>query len=158
MEVRRAVIRDLKRIQELNLMLFKKEKKEYDELLNLDWTFGKVGTRCFRKHLTKKDSCAFVVEEDGTIIGYLAGGIGEIENYRNALKSAELDSMFVLEEYRERGVGKMLYESFVKWCKREDVKLLRVEASAGNKEAIGFYRRMGFKDYSLILEGDIKGR
>ncbi len=63
--------------------------------------------------------------------------------------------MFVLEEYRERGVGGMLHDAFVKWCKGRGVKVLRVEASAENKQAIGFYRKRGFGDCSLVLEREI---
>ncbi len=99
MQVRRAGIKDLKRIQELNLLLFEKEHKEYDEFLNLNWTFGEAGEKAFRKHLIEKDSCAFVVENDNIIIGYLVGSVCKLEEYRNAPKSAELDNMFVLEEY-----------------------------------------------------------
>ena len=155
MKVRRANIDDLKKIQDLNLMLFEKEYKEYDKLLNLNWTFGKIGTKCFKKHLTEDDYCAFVVEEESAIVGYLAGGLGQVENYRNVPKSAELDNMFVLEKYRGKGVGKILYKEFVDWCKSKGVQLLRVEASAGNEDAIEFYRKCGFKDYTLVLEAEI---
>lgn len=48
MEIRKATIRDLKRIQDLNFLLFEKEKKEYDKFLNMDWTFGEKGTKCFK--------------------------------------------------------------------------------------------------------------
>lgn len=155
MKIRKATINDLKRIQELNFLLFEKEKKEYDKFLNLDWTFGEVGTKCFKKHLTGKDSCAFVAEDNGEIIGYLAGGEIKAEDYRNISKIAELDYMFVLKEYRRRGVGGMLHDVFVEWCEERKIKVLRVEASAGNKQAIGFYKRRGFEDCSLILEGEI---
>ena len=146
---------DLKRIQELNLLLFKKEKKEYDKLLNLSWTFGEKGEEYFKKCLIKKSFCAFVVEDDDEIVGYLAGGICKVESYRNVPKSAELDNMFVLEEYRGKGTGGMLYSAFVKWCKGKKVKMLRVAASAENKQAIGFYRKKGFEDYTLVLERGI---
>ncbi len=152
MEIRKAVAGDLKKIQELNLMLFEKEKREYDELLDLNWTFGEEGTSHFKDAINKDDACAFVVENNGKIVGYLVGGISEVENYRNAPKSAELDNMLVLEECRGMGVGGMLYDVFVEWCKDREVKMLRVNASAGNREAIGFYRKSGFEDYSLTLE------
>lgn len=155
MEIREAVVGDLKRIQELNLMLFEKEKREFDELLDLNWTFGEEGASHFEDAIGKDTACAFVVEDDGRIVGYLVGGICKVESYRNALKSAELDNMFVLEECRGKGVGGMLYDSFVQWCKEKDVKMLRVNASAGNEGAIGFYRKVGFEDYSLTLERKI---
>ena len=155
MKIRKATIGDLKKIQELNLLLFEKEKEDYDKLLNLDWTFGEEGTMCFKKHLAEKDSCAFVAEDAGEIVGYLAGSESKVESYRDAPKVVELDNMFILEEYRARGVGGMLYDVFVEWSKERRAKMLKVEASAGNKEAIGFYRKKGFEDYTLVLEKEI---
>ena len=155
MEIRKAVIGDLKRIQELNLMLFEKEYREYDEMLNLDWTFGEEGSSHFRDAISKDDACAFVVEDGGKIVGYLVGGEIEGESYRILPKMAELDNMLVLEEYRGKRVGGMLYDAFVGWCKGRGVKRLRVEASAGNEGAIGFYRKKGFEDCSLVLEREI---
>ncbi len=155
MIVRRAVVKDLKRIQELNLLLFEKEFAEYDNSLSLDWTFGKVGSKYFKDAITKEDSCVFVVEDGGKVVGYLAGGECSVEDYRKLSKVAELNDMLVLEEFRGKGVGKMLYSAFVDWCRKRGVKRVRVEATAQNKEAIEFYRKVGIKDYSLVLEGEI---
>lgn len=155
MKIRKVVIGDLKRIQELSLMLFEKEHKEYDEMLNLDWTFGEAGEKVFTWHLTEDKACAFVVEDKGNIVGYLAGGETKAENYRNTPKMAELDNMLVLSEYRGNGVGRMLYDAFIDWCKGRDVKMTRVEAFAQNKEAIAFYKKMGMKDYALTMEGKL---
>jgi hypothetical protein len=41
--MRKATIKDLKKIQELNLMLFEKEYDEYDKTLNVDWTYCGCG-------------------------------------------------------------------------------------------------------------------
>ena len=155
MEVRKAVVGDLKRVQELNLLLFEKEFGEYDNSLSLDWTFGKVGSKYFEDAITKEDSCVFVVEEEGKIVGYLAGGECSVEDYRKLPKVAELNDMLVLEEFRGNGVGRMLYSAFVEWCRGRGIKRVRVEVTAQNKEAIEFYRKVGLKDYSLILEGEI---
>ena len=155
MEIRKAVVGDLKRIQELKFLLYKKEYEENDKSLDLDFTFSKRGEEVSRKYLAGGNFCVFVVEDEGKIIGYLTGKESEMEAYRNVSKLAELSSMFVLEEYRGKGVGGMLYDVFVGWCKGRGVKVLRVAASAGNEEAIGFYRKCGFEDYALVLEREI---
>jgi GNAT superfamily N-acetyltransferase len=156
MNIRKATLKDLKRIQELNLMLFKKEHEEYDKLLDLDWTFGEVGTKALKENIAGEDSCTFVAENE-EIIGYLSCGIKtDAEDYRKLPKMAELDSMFILKEHRKKGIGKQLYEAFIKWAKEKDAKIIRVEASAGNEEGIEFYKKMGLKDYTLILEGRLE--
>lgn len=155
MKIRKATLEDLKRIQELNLMLFTKEHEEFDGLLDLDWTFGERGESYFRESLTKKDHCAFVAEEDEKIIGYLTGGLATGEDFRKLPKMAELESIFVLEEYRLKGIGKKLYLELVKWAKENDVKRMKVQADPRNEKGISYYEKMGFKGATIVLEGSI---
>jgi len=154
-KIQKATLKDLKKIQELCQLLVKKEYKQYDKFLNLDWTFGKQGTEYFKRVLTKKDSCVFIAIKDDKIIGYLIGRIIKGERYRILPKVAGLDSMFVMKEYQGEGIGSKLYYSLVKWCKSKKVKIMKVESSAQNKQGINFYRKNGFKDYSLTLEAKI---
>jgi ribosomal protein S18 acetylase RimI-like enzyme len=153
--IKTARIEDLKKIQELNLKLFQKEHKEYDKLLNLDWTFGEPGTKYFRDRISKDNGCVLITVVDGKIVGYLCGGIIKGETYRNLPVVAELENMFVLEEYRSRHIGKRLYDEFVKWCKSKGVGKIKVQATAQNELAIKFYRDNDFKDYTLVLEHDL---
>jgi ribosomal protein S18 acetylase RimI-like enzyme len=150
--VSNAQMNDLMEIQALNLMLFEKEHKEYDKFLNLNWTFSKEGIKYFKDKITKKDNCLFVAKLDGKIVGYLAGSLTKAEAYRNLPKVAELNDTLVLEGNRSLGIGTKLYNEFMKWCKKQNVKIIRVQASAQNERAIKFYRKNGFKDYTLILE------
>lgn len=153
--IKTATINDLQKVQELNLKLFEKEHKEFDSLLNLDWTFGEVGTKYYQDRISKDDDCVFVAIVDNKIVGYLCGGLTKAEDYRNLPIVAELESTFVLDEFRSKGIGKQLYNKFIEWCKTKNVGKLRVEASAQNELAIKFYRNNKFKDYTLVLETDL---
>ena len=155
--IKTATINDLQKIQELNLKLFKKEHKEFDSLLNLDWTFGKTGTKYYQDRISKDDGCVFIAIVDHKIVGYLCGGLKpqKAESYRILPIVAELENTFVLDEFRSKGIGKQLYNKFIEWCKAKDVGKIRVEASAQNELAIKFYRNNNFKDYTLVLESDL---
>ncbi|MFT4309455.1 MAG: N-acetyltransferase family protein [Candidatus Woesearchaeota archaeon] len=153
--IRNATIDDLSRVQELNLSLFKKEHKEYDSLLDLNWTFGEMGTKYYEDRISKDDGCVIVASVDNQIIGYLCGGLRKAESYRRLPIVAELENTFVLEEYRSKGIGKRMYDKFIEWCKTNNVGRVRVEASAQNDLAIKFYRDNNFKDYMLVLEADL---
>lgn len=150
-----ATINNLKKIQELNLKLFEKEHKEYDSSLNLNWTFGKVGTKYYKNRILKENGCVLIAIVDNKIVGYLCGGISEKEAYKIPSITAELENTFVLEEYRSKGIGKKLYDKFIKWCKNKNVKKVKVKASAQNLLAIKFYRNNDFKDSVLTLEMDL---
>lgn len=155
-KIKSAVIENLKRVQELNLMLFEKEYAEFDNTINRKWTFSEDGTKYFKSRITEDDSCLFVAYIDDEIVGYLAGGLlDRRKGYRLQLNSAELENMFVLDKYRGIGIGSKLYQAFFDWSKSKGVKRLRVIASAQNAAGIGFYRKNGFIDYDLILENDL---
>lgn len=143
-------MKDLKAIQELNLKLFEKEYKEYDPKLNMDWTFGKDGTKFFTSRI--KNGFAAVAETDGKTIGYIVGGKAKDYSYRIINNTAELDNMFVLEPYRNQKIGTMLVEAFLNWCKEKEYGHIKVSAVAQNEAAIRFYRKFGFNDYTLTLE------
>jgi len=153
--IRKAKLTDLKAIQELNLKLFKKEAKEYDPTLSLEWTFGRSGTEYFKERITEEDGCVLVAEVKGKIVGYLAGGITETDSYRKVGRLAEIENMFVEEEYRNQGIGGKLIQKFLDWAKRQKVERVKVVAFALNYKALRFYRKHGFKEYEVVLEKEV---
>jgi len=154
--IKKAKISDLKKVQELNLRLFKKEYEEYDGLLNLDWTFGKEGENYYMKRILEDDGCVYLAFKSDEIVGYLCGGLKKLQTYRNIFSSAELENMYVLKNFRSRGIGTELYRQFYKWCQEKGVKKIKVEASVQNKGAIDFYQKNNFLNYTLVLESDVK--
>lgn len=66
--------------------------------------------------LQKKGCCTLIAIIDKKVVGYLIGYKKEIDYYRKIKKFAELANMFVLEEYRNLGIGTKLCNAFFKWC------------------------------------------
>ena len=150
--VRRAEVEDLEDILRLNSDLVRKEYKEYDKSLNLEWTQGNEGKKYFRDSIVAKNKFVEVAEKQGRIVGYLCGGISERLFYRKKAKYAELENMLIEKSSRGGGMGTQLTEDFIRWCKKNRVSNISVSTSALNKKAIDFYRKIGFKDYTLTLE------
>lgn len=149
--IRKATAKDIEDILRLNSALFKEEYKKYDNNLNLKWTYSS-GRKYFKNRIVKRNSFVEVAEAKGKIIGYLCGDISRGKSYHKKAKYAELENMMIKNELRRKGIGTMLMRSFLNWCKKNKVKHVTVAASAKNKQAISFYRKVGFKDYGLILE------
>ena len=59
-----------------------------------------------KKYFTNaiNNDIVFVAEKEGKIVGYLVGSICEPSSYIKVL-FAELDNMFILENYRKYGIG-----------------------------------------------------
>lgn len=151
-EIKEASIDNLRDVQNLNSLLFKKEYKEFDNTLNCNWTLGKTGENFFRERIIGNNGCVFIALKNNKIIGYLAGEIREIPNYRTLTSYSELENMFVLEEFRGMGIGTKLVERFKEWCKSRGIARMKVSTSSKNKNGIDFYRKNGFFDYELTLE------
>jgi ribosomal protein S18 acetylase RimI-like enzyme len=155
MKIKRATIKNLKDVQKLNLILFKKEYKEYDKTLNCKWTLSKKGEEYFKNRITESDGCVLVACADEKVVGYLVGSLHDVRPGRILPIFAELENIFILDKYRNMKIGTKLCRSFFKWCKLKNVGRVRVIASAMNSRAIKFYKGNGFEEYDLILETDI---
>ncbi len=151
LEIRRANIKDLNEVLRLNFDLFKKEYKEYDKTLNLRWTHTE-GKKYYKNRIIHKNGFLEIALFNNTIIGYVCGVIQDRELFRIQAKYAELENMSIDKSFRGKGIGTKLVQNFLNWSKENKVNYISVKASEKNKQAIGFYRNLGFKDHDLILE------
>jgi ribosomal protein S18 acetylase RimI-like enzyme len=151
--IRKAELNDLWGIQKLNQDLFNHDFN-FDKTLDLKWPTKNEDY--YKKRIKEEKSIAFVAEYEKKIIGYLIGCIKKPEDYRTVKLIAELENMLIEESYRKKGIGKMLINNFIKWVKENKINRIKVSVYDKNTNAIEFYKKTGFTNYSLTLEGEIK--
>jgi len=78
-----------------------------------------------------------VALDQDTVIGYLNG-------FLLSSKEALLQTLYVNKEYRKKGVGTHLVESFFDWGKQRGCDSYKVTAYASNVRAVKFYQKFGF--------------
>lgn len=154
MTIRQATLRDLTTVQDLNFKLFQ-HNRPFEPALNMDWSRGKSGEEFFTRAIRDGDKCCFVALDGGEIVGYLAGSVKSGEDYEKGTV-AELDNIFVLENYRGRGVGGGLFREFKNWAKAKNVDRLFVSAYFDNADAVAFYHKVGFQNYGWDLKMEVK--
>lgn len=148
--VRKATGSDIEQIISLNLELFKREYKHFDDTLDIKWPH-REGKKYFLDKIKDPNGFLVVAERNGKLIGYLSGGLSDREAYRRIKKPAELENMIVSKGSRSKGVGGMLVKDFIRWCKSKKIDNILVIASSQNKRAINFYKNAGFKNYDTAL-------
>jgi len=150
---RKANIKDLESILELNLKLFKKEYEEFDKIINLNWTYGD-GKKYFEGRILKKDGFSEVIEYKNKIIGYLCGGKRKRLPYWKKVQYAEIESFFLEKRFRGKGFGSKLLRDFANWSKKKGIDCIFISASAQNLSAINLYKKLGFhcRNCELILK------
>jgi ribosomal protein S18 acetylase RimI-like enzyme len=145
MIIRSTKKEDFERWFRLRKQLFESEMKiaKADTFIKfyIEKPIKKQQQKEFSKMLGKEDSIFIVAEEKKNLIGYLFGFLNYYKIHNLRRKFGYLDTMVVLKNYRDRGVGKKLHNKFIKWLKSKKIKwaVLRVDNSniAGRK----FYKK-----------------
>ena len=146
--IRKATIEDLSVIQALNNSLFELEKSNYDPTLVKDWPLTEEGKEYFCDLIN--NNYVIVAQLNNNIMGYLAGTINEKGSYEE-VKYGEINNMFIKDECRGLGIGKLLINNFKDYCKTNRINNVKVTASFKNKNAIECYNKNGFEEFDLTL-------
>lgn len=149
MNIRKATLDDLATVQDLNHDLFIWDAKS-DPALNVEWPYNK-GAEYFTKIISGEKGVCFVAEDNDAIIGYLAGCKCN-DNECMLAPRAEVENMFVREDYRGKGVGTQLIQAFFDWSKGQGINHVLVGAYTKNEPAVAFYKKQGFKPHVTMLE------
>ncbi len=70
----------------------------------------------------------------------------------DAEKTGEVESIYVLEAYRGRGIGNALMLSSLAWMQQNGATKRTVIVAAGNEQVFSFYERYGFHIRKTMLE------
>lgn len=153
-EIRKAQLEDVDRIQELSVKLSEWEEENFDSTIDPDWNTTDEATEWFEQRVY--EGYAYVAETGEEIVGYLVGAVNGSEVYRDDLTIAELESMYLIPEYRGEGIGTELAEQFESDVTEEhDVDRIRVEVTAENEAGRDFYRSLDLEDYSVKMEKEV---
>lgn len=144
-KIRRASLDDSAVLNSFLTRLIQDEKK-YDTNINENC----VVTCLYENIIPNNNNCVFVAECENQIVGYLYGYIrNSSDAYINPI--AQLEAMFVEEEYRNNGIATMLIEGFKEWVKLKNVKYIELKVCNENKKAISLYQKNKFKNTKSIM-------
>ncbi|MCJ7548551.1 MAG: GNAT family N-acetyltransferase [Anaerolineae bacterium] len=91
-----------------------------------------------------------LAELDGKVVGFaslrLLNYLGEEAPY------AEISELFVLKDYRRRGVARALMTEMEGRARAAGARSLTVLTGADNEMALALYRAMGFQEFSIALQ------
>ena len=89
---------------------------------------------------------------DKKIVGFLIGEFEGDIKFRINITRVTLNDLFVMQNYRNKGIGSALVRRFQEWAKSKEANDIGVFAFKGNERGIDFYKNSGFKDYGITLE------
>ena len=147
--IRKAILDDLETIQQLNYELFVLESNNFDDTLIVDWSLSDDGRQYFISSINNDITLVAVV--NNKIVGYIIGSL-DTEGAYNNIKQAELNNMYVLEEYRSIGVGGRLFDELKKLFIENGMQEVKVVADCKNVKAVNFYKKNGFSESEITLK------
>ena len=62
-----------------------------------------------------------------------------------------INYLYVLEEYRNRGIASALLQEFVTRCEKLKIKDININTYVNNKTAHHLYHKLGFNDFMITL-------
>ena len=129
MDIRKATIDDLVSVYYLAKELATSFEVEYEAFQT-----------SFLKNFESDDAIILISETYSRINGYLLG-FSHHAFFVNG-KISWVEEIYVDEEYRNRGVGKLLMTEFEKWSREKNCKMVAL----ATRRAAEFYKAIGFEE------------
>jgi ribosomal protein S18 acetylase RimI-like enzyme len=74
--------------------------------------------------------------DNSLLVGYCVSSILE--------EAGEIDSIYVSDDYRNRGIASSLMEKSLAWLNQNNSKKTVIKVAVGNEEVLSFYAKHGF--------------
>lgn len=94
----------------------------------------------------KEELCVLLARDTTEVrdVGYC------VSSFRGSGLS-EIESLFLEESHRGRGIGEALMERAMAWLEERGAKDVIISVVTGNENVLNFYERHGFEPYCTIL-------
>jgi len=149
--IRQAELKDLGKLLEFEQDLIKAERP-FDPTLKGEHTFYYD----IKKMIKATDVELLVAELKGQLV---ASGYARIENakpYLQHRQHAYLGFMYVVPEYRGKGINKKIIDALLKWSVTRHIKELRLDVYDKNEPAIKAYEKSGFTKHMVAMRMGLK--
>ncbi len=122
--------------------------------------YGKVYTTSLLSKIRSEQGIIFFAEENHLLIGVIVGVIEkqEKDNLLECIptKTGRVQELFVDQQYRSKGVGKLLIKNMEDYFKKKKCTIIKVEVFAPNAKAQQFYGHFGFENRVIDMIKVIK--
>jgi GNAT superfamily N-acetyltransferase len=95
--------------------------------------------------LANPDKAAWLVEKDGSVIGYALAGPCKLPHPEVTPACGELDRIYIARAHHGGGVGSRLLRETLDWLEKDGPRRLWIGVFSGNLGAQRLYARHGFQ-------------
>ncbi|MFC1768559.1 GNAT family N-acetyltransferase [Nanoarchaeota archaeon] len=156
--IRKAKLNDMGAILELwdqfimdhDKIVFR-EKPSFRPYLKIKKNGRSIVEEFYKKHIRSKNGQVFIAEDKGKPIGYCLVYIDNNIPVFELEKLGYISDMFLLKEYRRKGISSLFFKESKKWCKKKGLKYMSINVNSVNSVARKVYRSWGFEDQRIEM-------
>ena len=138
--------------------------EDKDEVLRLFDEFSKlnkakdipseVGNPIFNEVISRNDTKIFVAEENGILYGLATFYL--LPNIRHGWHRGHIEDFFVSASKRGTGVGTQIFNGIKDYCRKNGIKVVKLDSGNELTAAHYFYEKNGGKQTERMFRFDIK--
>lgn len=119
-------------------------KSDYDLVVQVidRWWGGPTSALAHPIFFYELGEMARVVEDEGVMVGFLFGFVAGQKRPEGPVGFVHL--VGIHPDYRRRGVGRLLYESFERDCVEKGVRRMKAMTTLGNEGSQAFHQALGW--------------
>ena len=144
--ISKANFKDTNEINNMLTSLIQDERKNYDSNINESYKVQEF----YEKFVDNDNEIILVARDNDIILGYVYGFIQDNGNLFNN-KIAQLDALFVKEQYRGNGIARSLMNEFINWAEEKGAAYIELSVCKDNTNAINLYENEGFSIDKICL-------
>jgi len=137
--IRRATNNDCTILNKLFEKLLIYERTYFDKNISQDLNINSF----FENRVNDNNCVIFVAEIDNRVIGYISGYIDHDNKIKVEIETI-IESIYIEDNYKNKGIGTKLINEFIKCVKEKGVKYILIDNFILNESARYLYKKLGF--------------
>lgn len=126
---------------------------EFGLLIKVKDIPSKIGGTIFNEIIRRSDTKIFVVEENGQMLGLATFYL--LPNIRHGWKRGHIEDFFITKKARGKGIGTFLLSSIKDYCRKNNIKVIKLHSGNDLVKAHHFYEKNGGKSSERFFRFDI---
>lgn len=102
---------------------------------------SEVGGDIFDEIVQRVDTKIFVAEDNGRLIGLVT--LYLLPNIRHGWHRGHIEDFFTTAVYRRRGIGTKLFAVVKEYCRKHNIKVIKLDSEKNLLNAHAFYEKNG---------------
>ena len=149
-EIKKVINEEMAKECDILLTKLVQSERKYDK--NIKENF--VVTNNYVNLYNKDNNILYISCDNEKPVGFIYGYIKYEQSNFVFDSVAQIDALYVLDNYRNKGIGKKLIDKFYEWCEENNIKIVEISVFKNNTNAYNLYEKLGYEvtEYKMVKE------